>query len=453
MAIRTFAKLAVAGLSALAVLQFVRPGIPSGPTVTEIQAPPRVRQILQKDCYSCHSNEWRLAWFDEITPPYWLVRHDILAAREHLNFSTLGSKPVAVQRAALFEAVNMIQLGAMPLSEFSALHPDAKVTPAELMEFKAYLAPWNSVDGNGSARSSDAAETAFQANLGTIPAELNGLPFESGFESWKPLSFTDRGDNNTFRMILGNETAVEAAETGNISPWPDGARFAKIAWQQEKGEDGLVYPGKFVQVEFMVKQASQYRTTDGWGWGRWRGPNLKPYGTDSHFVTECTGCHEPVRGDDFVYTPPVTTAKSGRQEAVNNAAAALTQSLPYQPLEWTAITMFVDPKTRTMSTLLGNDVAIQAVRNRTGNFDKPPAYPVGSVIALLTWAQREDPHWFGGRIPDRPVSVEFIEMDASSKIRSYRRFDGPMLQERTAPAEELARRSSFLMRLVPATLP
>ena len=72
-------------------------------------------------------------------------------------------------------------------------------------------------------------------------------------------------------MILGNETAIEAVETGNISPWPDGARFAKIAWQQEKREDGLVYPGKFVQVEFMVKQASQYRTTDGWGWGRWRG--------------------------------------------------------------------------------------------------------------------------------------------------------------------------------------
>jgi len=112
--------------------------------------------------------------------------------------------------------------------------------------------------------------------LTTIPAELNGLPFESGFESWKPLSFTDRGDNNTFRMILGNEIAVKAAETGNILPWPDGARFAKIAWQQEKGEDGLVYPGKFVQVEFMVKQAAQYRDTDGWGWGRWRGLSLKP---------------------------------------------------------------------------------------------------------------------------------------------------------------------------------
>jgi len=32
----------------------------------------------------------------------------------------------------LFEAVNMIQLGAMPLRQFTALHLDAKVTAEEL---------------------------------------------------------------------------------------------------------------------------------------------------------------------------------------------------------------------------------------------------------------------------------------------------------------------------------
>jgi hypothetical protein len=120
---------AVAGLTVFAVLQLVRPAIPDGPTGTELQAPPAVRRILEKDCYSCHSNERRLAWFDQIVPGYWLVRHDILAAREHLNFSTLGSKPAAAQEAALFEAVNMIQFGSMPLRHFVALHPDAKVTP------------------------------------------------------------------------------------------------------------------------------------------------------------------------------------------------------------------------------------------------------------------------------------------------------------------------------------
>ena len=270
---KTFLKLAIIGVSALAVLQLVRPCIPSGPMTTEIEIPSHVRQILEKDCYSCHSNERRLAWFDDIVPAYWLVRHDVLTAREHLNFSTLGAKPAAAQRAALYEAVNMIQLGAMPLPQFTKLHPEAKVTPEELAELKAYLAPWSAV-GSEAAPSANAPGGAVKADLAAVPAELNGVPFEPGFEAWKPISFTDRGDNTTFRAILGNEIAVKAAESGNISPWPNGARFAKIAWQQAAGEDGLVYPGKFVQVEFMVKDAQLYRKTDGWGWGRWRGLEL-----------------------------------------------------------------------------------------------------------------------------------------------------------------------------------
>ncbi len=37
-----------------------------------------------------------------------------------------------MQKATLYEAVNMIQLGAMPLPKFVKLHPEAKVTPEEL---------------------------------------------------------------------------------------------------------------------------------------------------------------------------------------------------------------------------------------------------------------------------------------------------------------------------------
>src|ERR1700723_1480600 len=139
---RTISKLIVAGVVVFAVLQAVRPGIPVKPATAELQAPPYVPHVLEKDCYSCHSDQRRLAWFDQIVPAYWLVRHDILTAREHLNFSTLGSKPPAVQKATLYRAVKMIQLGAMPLPSFRRLHPDAMVTASELAALKAYLAPW-----------------------------------------------------------------------------------------------------------------------------------------------------------------------------------------------------------------------------------------------------------------------------------------------------------------------
>jgi hypothetical protein len=145
----------------------------------------------------------------------------------------------------------MIQLGAMPLPQFTMLHPEAKVTPEELAALKAYLAPWTPALTYSGNPPSNGGETTASVPLAMVQPEFNGLPFDPSFEGWKPISTTDRGDNNTFRFILGNDVAVKAAQSGAISPWPDGTRFAKIAWQQELGADGLVHPGKFIQVEPM----------------------------------------------------------------------------------------------------------------------------------------------------------------------------------------------------------
>jgi len=453
-------KLATAAGVLFILVQFVRPAIPTRPATAEVQAPPAVKQILEKSCYSCHSDERRLSWFDEVEPGYWIVRHDILTARSHLDFSILGSAPPAVQRAKLFEAVNMIQLGSMPLHQFVALHPDAKVTPREIAELKAYLAAWATLPSLSSSPTKSDTRKAVgvhgvetsPVSLSAVRAEFNGLPFEPSFESWRPLSTTDRGDNNTFRFILGNEIAVKAAQSGKISPWPDGARFAKIAWQQELGSDGLIHPGGFVQVELMVKDTRRYKDTDGWGWGRWRGLGLKPYGEDAHFVDECTSCHLPVRGDDYVYTLPITSAHLNREEIVNNAAS-LPQSLPWQPLGWRAITMYVDPRIRTTATLYGNYAAMQVVTRGDAIDKAPPSYPSGAVLALVTWAQRDDPHWFGGRIPDTPVAIEFVQISSNRHSDAYRAFGGSALVEEHVDAESAAQRMSFILNLKSAALP
>jgi hypothetical protein len=115
--------------------------------------------------------------------------------------------------------------------------------------------------------------------------------------------------------------------------------------------------------------------------------------------------------------------------------------------------MLVDPKARTMATLFGNDAAMQAVRDQRSSFGRSPAYPAGSVLALVTWNQREDPHWFGGRIPDSPLSVEFVEAGAPGKPGGYRCYDGPLLREHSLRPEEAAKRSGFLLNLAPASLP
>jgi Haem-binding domain/Cytochrome P460 len=448
---RTLSKLVVAGVVVFVVLQAVRPSIPVKPATAELQAPPEVTRILDKHCYSCHSDLRRLSWFDQIVPGYWLVRRDILTAREHLNFSTLGSRPAATQKATLYEVVNMIQLGAMPLPSFILLHPGAKVTPEELTTLKAYLAPWTPAP----KQSNTTGGVPVPASLAMVQPEFDGFPFDPTFESWKPISTTDRGDNQTFRFILGNELAVKAAHSGNISPWPDGVRFAKVAWQQESGPDGLVQPGNFVQVELMVKDAQRYKATDGWGWGRWRGLDLKPYGSDGRFVNECTGCHQPVRGNDYVYTLPITTASVRGDEVVNNSAAPLPGSLPFQPLDWSAITMYVDPRTHTTATLYANDAAMQAVQARRAppiGGPSGPTYPAGAVLALVTWVERDDPHWFGARIPAIPRSVEFVQVSTGGQT-NYRSFSGAGLIEDHSTPSPAAQRTRFMRDLTPAQLP
>lgn len=206
----------------------------------------------------------------------------------------------------------------------------------------------------------------------------------------------------------------------------------------------------------MLKDAQRYRDTDGWGWGRWRGLNLEPYGKDGHFVNECTGCHRPVQGNDYVYNLPITTARVSRVEVANKSAAALPASLPYQPLGWGAITMSVDPLIHTMATLYGNDAAMQAVMGRnpaSTGAPNGPEYPAGTVLALVTWAQRDDPHWFGARIPDAPQSVEFVQLAASGQTNSYKRFAGAGLIENHPAPNIVVQRTSFLLALTPAQMP
>jgi hypothetical protein len=285
-------------------VQAIRPslGEPKGPQV-EVAVPPQVRDILQRRCYACHSDEPRLVWWDHVVPVYWVVSSDVQRARAALNFSELGTKPAAAQKAELYEAVNQVQLGAMPLRLYLLGHPGSGVTAEELATLKAYLDPFKPVSGTGA---SAAAAVAAPKHL-TAPASpsLNGVPFLPGYADWKVVSTTDRGDNHTLRIITGNDLAVKAIEQHQLPSWPEGAAFAKITWQAVDDGHGHIVPGKFVQVEFMEKHRVQYAGTGGWGYARFRGDDLKPYGEGPHFDNECQGCHEPVRDNDYVYSLPL----------------------------------------------------------------------------------------------------------------------------------------------------
>jgi hypothetical protein len=290
-------------------IQFIRPALTNSPVTAELQAPPEVKEILRNSCYSCHSNETRLPWFDKVVPAFWLVSSDVREARRHLNFSEIGKLPAAQQKGFLFEAVNQIQMGAMPLPSYLTVHPNAAVTPEQLAVLRNYLAPPDVA--MAPAADTSAADEQYGKWVAAsevaphVEPEPNGVAFLPDYKNWKAISSTDRYDNHTMRVILGNDVAVKAIADGHINPWPDGTAFAKVAWLQQPDGKGVVHTGAFVPVEFMIRDFEKYKNTAAWGWGRWRGTDLKPYGKDATFTNECVSCHAPVSKNDYVYTMPI----------------------------------------------------------------------------------------------------------------------------------------------------
>ncbi len=308
----------VVGLTLLLLLlQLVRPELTNPPATADFEAPADVKQILRKACYACHSNETQLSWFDEIVPAYQLVAYDVKRGRMVLNFSELGAQPKAHQNAVLFEAVSQIQMGAMPLSRYSRLHPEAAVTPGELAVLREYIHTASSAKP-AAQPDIDAADDQYRqwiavaANSLPIQPAPNGITFLPDYKNWKAISSTDRSDTNTLKMILGNDVAIRAIADHKINPWPNGTAFAKVSWMRQPDENGVIRTGKFEQVAFMIKNSEKYASTVGWGWAQWMGTELKPFGMDGNFARECVACHAPLRKNDYVFTAPIAAARGPR---------------------------------------------------------------------------------------------------------------------------------------------
>jgi len=139
-----------------------------------------------------------------------------------------------------------------------------------------------------------------------VPPAPNGIQLPGNYRDWQVIASSHRTDNNTLRIILGNEVAVQAARSGATLPWPDGTILGKLVWKDATHEqwEKAIVPGEFVHAEFMLKDSGRWPDTGGWGFARWTGMEQKPYGNDAGFVQECFGCHTPVKDNDYVFTRP-----------------------------------------------------------------------------------------------------------------------------------------------------
>lgn len=275
--------------------------------------PETIGEILKNSCFDCHSPTPALGWFDNLTPINFLVDSHIQSGMDALDFSDWNELTKAKQKSILYYGLNKIISGEMPPSTYSFVHRSAKLNGEQIRSIKDYLISISPRQGPD-----DSPRTAVprknknrgqrdepEKGYAWVRPAPNGIEYIPGYRDWVAIGSTDRFDNGTIRLIFANPVAVDAIKKQRTNPWPDGSILAKVLWKQKINAQGMVSTGEFVHVEYMIKDARAYAKTQGWGWARWKGDQLRPYGSSASFVNECIQCHKPVRDNDNVFTIPL----------------------------------------------------------------------------------------------------------------------------------------------------
>jgi cytochrome P460 len=219
---------------------------------------------------------------------------------------------------------------------------------------------------------------------------LNGLSLPAQLANWRVIGVVKvPGDPGTVRVIVGNDTAVDAARAGETNPWPDGSMMGHLQWASQPSESPgstATVPGDFAAATLMVKNSGDYAADGGWAYGVWTTSELRPINNPT-FDRACVDCHtSEVPDNDFVFTIPGALPT---QAAVDGAAALSNGvELPPDILDWRVIGIAsregdANPNIRVV---IGNDIAIEAARTGETN-----PWPDGAMLGHYVWAAGENP--------------------------------------------------------------
>jgi hypothetical protein len=61
------------------------------------------------------------------------------------------------------------------------------------------------------------AEAICQPNALEVKDTVEGVSLNAGYKFWKQIGITERQDNNTIRVVLGNDVAIKAIADKHIN--------------------------------------------------------------------------------------------------------------------------------------------------------------------------------------------------------------------------------------------
>jgi len=90
-----------------------------------------VKNILDKACMDCHSNNTAYPWYSKIQPVDWWMTHHVNEGKRELNFDEFATYNLRRQYHKLEEVMKQVKDNEMPISSYTWIHKDAILTTAE----------------------------------------------------------------------------------------------------------------------------------------------------------------------------------------------------------------------------------------------------------------------------------------------------------------------------------
>lgn len=119
----------------LVLIQFYRPDLNNSSYESAVNAfiqqnnvSSEVESILKTSCFDCHSNHTSYPLYAQLAPMSFWINHHVEEGKEHLNFSDWNNYSIKKKLHKLDEIIEEIDEHEMPLSSYTLLHDDAKLS-------------------------------------------------------------------------------------------------------------------------------------------------------------------------------------------------------------------------------------------------------------------------------------------------------------------------------------
>jgi Cytochrome P460 len=145
----------------------------------------------------------------------------------------------------------------------------------------------------------------------------DGLAFSEfrGYETWQVVSVSHpaggegMSNNEMLNVIVANPVMIDAYAAGipgNGSPFPDGAKAAKIQYIPKKSAEApfdVSIPDRLKDVAFMLKDSKRFSDSGGWGYAMFNYDPASDGFTPAGTGAKCgAACHTIAKAKDFVFT-------------------------------------------------------------------------------------------------------------------------------------------------------